>query len=151
MDSSSEKLRGCMFLQDRSNPIILFLAAPSGSPTSISFKFMDDTAVNITWAPPDEDKRNGKIIAYVICFPEKTVAGNCKNPISVPGSQTWYVLHDGDFSSQRVVEIRARTKEGTGPVGQATTGRLAARSSYEELIQIYFLHAQRTLDLVAPR
>ncbi|CAB4020050.1 Receptor-type tyrosine- phosphatase F, partial [Paramuricea clavata] len=97
---------------------------PSGSPTRITFKFLDDTAVNITWAPPDEDKRNGDIIAYVICFPAKTGGGNCKDPISVPGSQTWYVLRGGDFSSQRVVEIRAQTKEGIGPVGQATTGVL---------------------------
>ena len=100
-----------------------FFTVPSGSPTRISFKFMGDTAVNITWAPPEEDKRNGNIVAYVICFPDKTAAGNCENPISVPGSQTWYVLRGEDFSSQRVVEIRARTKEGTGPVGQATTGK----------------------------
>jgi hypothetical protein len=35
----------------------------------------------------------------------------------------WYVLRDEDFSSQRVVEIRAQTKIGLGPVGQATSGR----------------------------
>ena len=79
--------------------------------------------MNITWAPPDEDKRNGDIIAYVICFPAKTGGGKCEDPISVPGSQTWYVLRDEDFSSQRVVEIRAQTKIGLGPVGQATSGR----------------------------
>lgn len=102
---------------------IFVLLVPSGSPTRITFKFLEDTAVNITWAPPDEDKRNGDIIAYLICFPAKTGGGNCKDPLSVLGSQTWYVLRRGDFSSQRVVEIRAQTKEGIGPAGQATTGR----------------------------
>ena len=84
---------------------------------------MGDTAVNITWAPPDEDKRNGDIIAYVICFPQE-IGGNCEDSVSVPGSQTWYVLSGDDFSSQKDVEIRAQTKEGTGPIGRATIGRL---------------------------
>lgn len=104
---------------------------------------MGDTAVNITWAPPDEDKRNGHIIAYVICFPAKT--GRCKDPISVPGSQTWYVLSEVDFSAQFAVEIRAQTKEGIGPVGRSTSGM------FENLISCGFISCiawqYATLDL----
>ncbi|XP_028396882.1 receptor-type tyrosine-protein phosphatase delta-like [Dendronephthya gigantea] len=98
--------------------------APSGSPTSISFEFLGENAVNITWTPPDEDKRNGVIIAYIICFPLSATSGECKDTTTLPGSKTWYVLSDRDFSSEQIVKIRAQTKEGLGPMGQATSGVL---------------------------
>ena len=79
--------------------------------------------MNITWAPPDEDKRNGEIIAYIFCLYARNNDGKCKNPVSIPGSRTWHVLRGEDFSVQRVVEIQARTKKGIGPAGQATSGR----------------------------
>ena len=47
--------------------IYIFLV-PDGPPLNVTIYVIGDTSLLITWEPPAENKRNGKIVNYTICI-----------------------------------------------------------------------------------
>lgn len=62
---------------------------PSGPPTNLTVVFVNSTSMTIVWSPPEQERRNGIIVAYKVCVRRSVVTSQCQDRI-VTGSQRNY-------------------------------------------------------------
>lgn len=100
------------------------LAAPSAGPARIVFPRRNSTYLLATWIAPREDKRNGVIIRYGLCYKLETESGNCVNYATT--KNTWFEF--GGLRPYQMVKfaIKAGTAVGFGPARFAKERTLQA-------------------------
>ena len=48
--------------------LFILILAPEGPPLNVSITAESSSSLSVTWKPPEEDKRNGKIVNYIVCI-----------------------------------------------------------------------------------
>ena len=108
-------------------------SAPDAPPKNVAIRFVSSESIEIMWAPPDKEKRNGVIVGYeVVVYQEMSDSKVEKIKSSTMRANTtvWKV---GDLSPQTdyIIHIKAATLDGFGPaviVHKRSDGRLTYRN-----------------------
>uniref|UniRef100_A0A4W5Q015 Tyrosine-protein phosphatase non-receptor type 20 n=1 Tax=Hucho hucho TaxID=62062 RepID=A0A4W5Q015_9TELE len=87
---------------------------PQGYPQIRETSNVTCCSVELSWSPPVLAERNGDITEYTLAYQEKGVGGTPLE-LSLPASQSTYVLNSLKPNSAYDVKIRAHTSVGPGP------------------------------------
>jgi len=71
-------------------------------------------SINVSWEPPPEGEQNGEITGYVIHY-TRVGSNNTMRDVITTGSRTTLALSGLDAFVNYLVEVAARTVNGTGP------------------------------------
>ncbi|KAL1023306.1 hypothetical protein UPYG_G00039000 [Umbra pygmaea] len=87
---------------------------PQGYPQISESSNVTCCSVELAWSPPVLAERNGDITEYTLAYQETGMAG-APRELSLPASQSSYVLNSLKPNSAYDVKIRAHTSVGPGP------------------------------------
>lgn len=87
---------------------------PQGYPQIRETSNVTCCSVELSWSPPMLAERNGDITEYTLAYQE-TGLGDAPRELSLPASQSTYVLNSLKPNSAYDVKIRAHTSVGPGP------------------------------------
>ena len=90
---------------------------PTAPPIMQSIQAVSSTSINVTWAPPPVDKRNGVILSYTLYFQRAAVLGTIANAVSP------FLLTGLARFANYSISVSARTSVGEGPRSNATVVR----------------------------
>ena len=100
---------------------LFFLPEPNGGPANVFSTYVNETTLNISWAPLSREQSNGGIILYNV--KEELLSRGKRQKRSPLSSKTFnttktFILLSGLLlCSQYQVSVRAYTKVGPGPYG----------------------------------
>jgi netrin-G3 ligand len=89
--------------------------APSGGPTTVFIKRLGPTVLEITWSPPEVEKRNGIIVSYRLCAKEVSDSSPCHNNVVVGGTERRLPIAGLKPYTWYAVSVEAGTTGGYGP------------------------------------
>ncbi|XP_032454535.1 tyrosine-protein phosphatase Lar isoform X4 [Nasonia vitripennis] len=92
--------------------------APTGPPTNLSFHFQTPDTVCVTWDPPQQKFRNGKIVSYNVQFHKKS---DHTSEVTRNITKTRAVFTNLDENTEYVFHVKAYTSRGGGPYSEKIT------------------------------
>ncbi|TPP66498.1 Receptor type tyrosine protein phosphatase, partial [Fasciola gigantica] len=105
-------------------PDIFFILVPSTSPLHVRLSGLSSSAVEVSWAPPPVQYRNGRITGYQIRYFEVGAESQTETmaKVTVPG-QRQYTAKDLKEKTFYTFMVRAFTSAGPGPWSGASNIR----------------------------
>ncbi|KAG9509735.1 Tyrosine-protein phosphatase Lar, partial [Fragariocoptes setiger] len=85
-------------------------SVPEAGPTDLKYKLISPTDVALSWSPPPEDKRNGKIIGYLVTMGKVGVP-----PKEYQTSDNRIVLNSLSENTEYIFTVKSKTSIGYGP------------------------------------
>ncbi|XP_028402634.1 uncharacterized protein LOC114525469 [Dendronephthya gigantea] len=87
------------------------LCAPEGPPLNVTVTAESSSSLSVTWDPPEEEKRNGVIVNYIVCISHEETKPCFKEHTT---EKMMLVIDNLNASTKYYVRVLASTKVGRG-------------------------------------